>query len=90
MTTGIMIGRSAAPLVPDDCWSCAAIARWQLPYYPDVPIRDRDDVLRLFSWLDEGVHRQLSRWPGDTIILASSRTGIEELMQTLGERLACR
>lgn len=51
----------------------AAIQRWELPYYPDTPPRDLDDVIRFFGWLKRQTLALLARWPEGALILDAAR-----------------
>ena len=47
----------------------ARAARWNLPHYPDRPLRTLDDALRFWTWLDTQTLDLLSRWPLDSLVL---------------------
>jgi hypothetical protein len=53
------------------------VARWNLPHYKG-PVRNLDDVLRFWSWLDSQTVDLLATWPVETLVLDAHRP-IDEL-----------
>ena len=61
----------------------AAFQRWDLPYYPEMPLRDLDDVVRFLEWLNRHTLALLAAWPGETLILDTTHTPVPELKERL-------
>jgi hypothetical protein len=59
------------------------VMSWQMPQYPEAPLRSEQDVLRFWSWLDHESSSLLASWPGDVLTLETTTTSREALAKQM-------
>jgi len=62
------------------------VSGWITPQYP-TRLKDLDDVLSFFSWLDERSLEILSGWPGEVLLLDTSHSSAEAAQALLLDHL---
>jgi hypothetical protein len=59
------------------------VRSWRIPQYPEAPLKNEQDVVRFWSWLDEETRRLMDRWPGEALTLEATNTTRDELARQL-------
>lgn len=62
-------------------------SRRNLPLYPPGPIRDVDDLLGFFAWVQSQSSALLARWPGETLLFDTTTTPLDAVEETLLRRI---
>lgn len=62
------------------------VTRWRVPHYPDGPLRDLGDVVRLWEWLHAQTIEVLADWPVESLVL-DAMAPPEDLVRTVLECL---